>query len=486
MRCTRFLLAARYLVAASIGTGSATVEIEDLSTPSPVPPGSCVAIGFLGGLDAWNDATKGARRLALGLRAPAAGRYAETLENRRLDVALSLVRRSLDADRDGSLSRDERARARWVIYGQSLGGGSATWLAWRLAELGVPVELLLLLDSVGRWDERIPGNVRLAAVLYQDDGWLIRGESSPELVDPARTELVRVEYDYDRPPGSAISLAGLPWWKLAFRVAHSRMDRDPRVWERARSLALSACGETRLMGGENPDNGRGGGNVWESNPPRTRRARPMTVLKTAGATRPPPLPRLVDLLEPGDHVEEPLHPHPVARLHVPHDSLGAKAGGQPGAGVIRGLGIGDHHVKVDLAVDGYSREREHDPLLTRGYHHGREARARTGVGKRGRRLSGPDPPRTFAGRHEEPLRSPAARKLSSGEAWMEPKHLQELDVGATLMLASEIQQRTSVSQVYEKVDDSTVRNYETGDTRSVSADEIVYPFEPEHAAKNPQ
>jgi hypothetical protein len=69
---------------------------------------------------------------------------------------------------------------------------------------------------------------------------------------------------------------------------------------------------------------------------------------------------------------------------------------------------------------------------------------------------------------------------------MEPKHLKDLEVGATLMLASEIQQRTSVSQVYEKVDDTTVRNYESGDTQSVSSDEIVYPFEPEHAARNPQ
>jgi hypothetical protein len=50
------------------------------------------------------------------------------------------------------------------------------------------------------------------------------------------------------------------------------------------------------------------------------------------------------------------------------------------------------------------------------------------------------------------------------------------------MLASEIQQRTSVSQVYEKVDDTTVRNYETGDTQAVSVDEIVYPFEPSHSA----
>jgi hypothetical protein len=192
---------------ALLAAGCATIEMEDLSTPAPVPTGSCVTIGFMGGLDSWNDATKGARRLALDLRRPADGRYAETLENRRLDVALALVRRSLDADRDGSLSPRERVRVRWVIYGQSLGGGSATWLAWRLAEMEVPVELLLLLDSVGRWDVRIPGNVRVAAALYQDDGWLIRGESMPQLAAPERTELVRVEYDYDQPPGSRISLA---------------------------------------------------------------------------------------------------------------------------------------------------------------------------------------------------------------------------------------------------------------------------------------
>ena len=67
---------------------------------------------------------------------------------------------------------------------------------------------------------------------------------------------------------------------------------------------------------------------------------------------------------------------------------------------------------------------------------------------------------------------------------MQPKHLKDMEIGATLMLASEIQQRTSVSQVYEKVDDSTVRHHETGDTWSVPADEIVYPFEPSHAARS--
>jgi pimeloyl-ACP methyl ester carboxylesterase len=272
--------AARLLLPwALLGIGCATIELGDLSTPAPVPPGSCVTIGFLGGLDGWNDPSKAARRLALDLREPARRRYAEALENRRLDVALELVRRSLDADRDGTLSLRERGRARWVIYGQSLGGGSATWLAWRLAELGVRVELLLLVDSVGRWDGRIPGNVRVAAALYQDDGWLIRGESTPELADPERTELVRVEYDYDRPPGIAISLEGVPWWKLAFRVAHSRMDRDPRVWDRARSLARAACGDEQLgvrTSGPSPreDGSPPGGSAATSSRSRARTQRP--------------------------------------------------------------------------------------------------------------------------------------------------------------------------------------------------------------------
>jgi hypothetical protein len=232
---------------ALLATGCATVELEDLSTPRPVPAGSCVTIGFLGGLDAWDDPSKGARRLALELRDLESGHYAETLENRRLDVATELVRKALDADRDASLSRVELRRARWIIYGQSLGGGSATLLAWRLHDLGVPVELLLLVDSVSRWDEAIPPNVRTAAALYQDDGWFVRGESTSVPVDAATTALVIEEFDYDRLPGSAISLRGLPWWKLAFRVAHSRMDRDPRVWDRARHLARAACDDAGVV-----------------------------------------------------------------------------------------------------------------------------------------------------------------------------------------------------------------------------------------------
>lgn len=68
---------------------------------------------------------------------------------------------------------------------------------------------------------------------------------------------------------------------------------------------------------------------------------------------------------------------------------------------------------------------------------------------------------------------------------MEPKNLKDMEPGDTLMLAREIQQRTSVSQVYKKVDDRTVEHIETGETLSLPEDELVYPFQPEHSAKRP-
>lgn len=68
---------------------------------------------------------------------------------------------------------------------------------------------------------------------------------------------------------------------------------------------------------------------------------------------------------------------------------------------------------------------------------------------------------------------------------MEPKNLSELDNGDTLMLAREIMQRENVSQVYEKIDDNTVRHIETGEEiGDLPKDELVYPFEPSHVAKS--
>ena len=212
--------------------------------PLPVPDGACVVIGFLGGMDAWDDATKGVRRLALDLRDSARGVHTQTFENRRLRLALTHVEEILDTNANGAIDPGEAHRIRVVVYGQSLGGWAAVEFARVLAARGVPVAFLLQIDSVGLRDAEIPPNVREAANFYQNEGRLIAGEVPVRAADTTRTRVLgNWEFDYDRPPGSEIDIGDLPWWKKAFRVAHARMDRDPRVWAAAKSLIEAACHE---------------------------------------------------------------------------------------------------------------------------------------------------------------------------------------------------------------------------------------------------
>jgi len=232
------------------------IQIVDVEIPRPVPESSCLVIGFLGGRDAWDDSSKGVRRLAVKLRSE--GLLAETFENRRRSVALEVVRDALDRNGDGAIDAQEAGtvqnrqngqNVRLVVYGQSFGGAAVVKFAHQLNELGVPIELTVQVDSVGRDDALIPPNVRSAANLYQTDGWFLDGEHPIRAEDPEATRILgNWRFDYSEPPGSEISLDGVPWWKLAFRIPHARMDRDPEVWARVEKLILSACDPAGLDG----------------------------------------------------------------------------------------------------------------------------------------------------------------------------------------------------------------------------------------------
>jgi hypothetical protein len=215
------------VLAVVLSFGCAGIRIEDIETKRPLPPSSCLVVGFLGGRDAWNDETKGVRQLALDLRRR--GLSAETFENRSRPVAIAFV--------------EEAQASRLVVYGQSFGGAAVVSFA---REVGVPIELTLQIDSVGRNDAILPPNVRNGANVFQTDGWFLDGEHPIHAEDSARTRVLgNWRVDYSRPPGSEISLADVPWWKLAFRIPHARMDRDPEVWSFARLLVEAACaGET--------------------------------------------------------------------------------------------------------------------------------------------------------------------------------------------------------------------------------------------------
>lgn len=208
------------------------------STPTPLGPGETLVLGFLGGRDAWNDDRRAVRALALKLRAmELPGVRVETVENTKRTLALRLVREAFDRNTDGTLDEAERAGARLIVYGQSFGGAAVVKFAKQLEELGVPILLTVQIDSVGLGDAVIPPNVRRAANLYQESGWIVEGEAPIRAADPARTEIVgNFEYDYSE---SDIDISHVSFWRKFFRHAHTRMEFDPAVWSHVENLILS-------------------------------------------------------------------------------------------------------------------------------------------------------------------------------------------------------------------------------------------------------
>ncbi|MEE8586162.1 MAG: hypothetical protein V3T83_15065, partial [Acidobacteriota bacterium] len=204
------------------------------TTATPLPCRQFLVLGFMGGREPWDNDRNGVRKLALKLRAMPLPAAVETVENTKRDLALQLIHKALDRNRDGDLSEEERRSARIILYGQSFGGAAVVKLARQLQKRQIPVLLTVQIDSVGRGDALIPSNVRRAANLFQKNGLIIRGEPEIRAQDAEKTTIVgNFRFDYSR---KRIDLKGIPWHKRLFRTAHAKMDRDPEVWTKVEAL----------------------------------------------------------------------------------------------------------------------------------------------------------------------------------------------------------------------------------------------------------
>lgn len=212
---------------------------EDFAIPTPLAPGDTLIIGFQGGRDRWNNTKVGVGRMAMRLRSQQPrGVHVQTVENTKRDLALRFVRAAFDRNRDGVIDASEGASARIILYGESFGGAAVVKFARQLERVGLPVLLTIQIDSVGLDDEVIPANVRAAANLYQRNGRFIRGPQQIRAADPSRTRIVgNWRFDYRN---STIDLSDLPWYKTILRHDHSRMDRDPNVWNKVEELIQEA------------------------------------------------------------------------------------------------------------------------------------------------------------------------------------------------------------------------------------------------------
>jgi hypothetical protein len=92
-------------------------------TQTPTPANSYLVIGFMGGVEAWDADKHNVRKVALKLRSLELPNVnVETVENRQWTLALQLIQNALDRNQDGKLDGQERASARVILYGHSLGG----------------------------------------------------------------------------------------------------------------------------------------------------------------------------------------------------------------------------------------------------------------------------------------------------------------------------------------------------------------------------
>jgi hypothetical protein len=225
------------LMAAALVVPASGQRMQDFTIPQPMPPGSCLVIGILGGINRWNDALWPVRTLALDLRASALPQvYVETVENRHQKRALELIRRSLDTNRDGRLDAAERSHACVILYGQSLGGMAVLKLAREMQRLQIPVRLAIEIDSIGAGSHKVPANVMRVANLYQRSAMLLRGHSDLPLEDPARTQIIaNRQFDYSQ---RQVDVPNINPVERTLGGKHITMEFDPEVWKSVRALIV--------------------------------------------------------------------------------------------------------------------------------------------------------------------------------------------------------------------------------------------------------
>ena len=207
-------------------------------TPTPIPPGTTLVVGFLGGYDRWDDPHRSVRQLILELRQQP-GVYAESISNHRRALALTLIRDALDTNRDGKLEPGEKTSARVILFGQSWGGAAAIATARDLEKLGIPVLLTIQIDSVGVHDDVIPANVRAAVNFYQHDPFTtIHGRARIRAADPSETTILgNFESSYEF---RSVDEANASKARQVFGGSHTKMELDPVVWSRVEQYISDA------------------------------------------------------------------------------------------------------------------------------------------------------------------------------------------------------------------------------------------------------
>lgn len=200
-------------------------------------PPSYILVGFVGGFVRHTNAHHGPVKVAHHLQQDSAkGAYIEVFENRHRKTALKTILHKLDANRDGTLSEEEKAAAHIMLFGQSWGASAVVLLARELNRIGVPVMLTVQVDSVAKlWqnDAVIPENVAAAVNFYQPHG-IVHGRSEIKAANDSRTRILgNYRFDYKETP---VRCEGYSWFDRIITPDHMQSECDPHIWSQVENL----------------------------------------------------------------------------------------------------------------------------------------------------------------------------------------------------------------------------------------------------------
>jgi pimeloyl-ACP methyl ester carboxylesterase len=200
---------------------------------------SYILVGFVGGFVSHDNPNHGPVQFAQHMRRTVPqDTYVQVFENRHRKTAFQTIVRLLDRDHDGTLTDEEKSRARIILFGQSWGAAAAVLLARDLDRAGIPVLLTVQVDSVAKFwqdDSIIPSNVAAAANFYQPHG-IVHGRREIKAADPSHTQILgNYRFDYKKAP---VHCDGVAWYDRVFTPGHMQSECDPHLWQQVGDLVM--------------------------------------------------------------------------------------------------------------------------------------------------------------------------------------------------------------------------------------------------------
>jgi hypothetical protein len=202
------------------------------STDRVTQPTDCriVYAGFVGAMETSNHKHSGVVQIRDILRGPG---YGDVCAKSFIPISWTSGRDWIlthFASHPGPLSGSEILHSpRVILVGHSTGGWAMFTVARDLRDKGIPVELMVQVDSVGVTDSTVPRNVRTCAIFHARDILMFMTTKKIRMEDPLHTRLL----------GNIV----------VENASHLSITRDPRI----RELVLNAIAAARAesaSGGE--------------------------------------------------------------------------------------------------------------------------------------------------------------------------------------------------------------------------------------------